>query len=336
MIDRKKPIIDARKTVVGEQPVNAYNLKNVPEAAAEATAPVQNTPTPQTVARRQNPTTSQDWDDYMAYTAKSYDELIPQVEEQMNAFKPLTEAQLEKIRKRQRAESIMGGISDAVRSVANLVATHNYAPDMYDATNGMSARAKARFEKDKAERETKDAEYYQLAMKLGHLKQQKAAALAGLAAQKHQQELADKEAQRKQQLHDANLNLFTAKEDKINAETTKVLAQAGLTQAQLDFLNEHGYLPGKPPKPSSGRNSGGGGVTVWYAHDDQGRYYPIVAKSETHAHNIASSKGWTIDTYTTTSTKNEGGTTRSRQTTPSGGAPKQGGSAMSNFSIHKK
>lgn len=117
------------------------------EAAAEATAPVQNTPTPQPVARMQNPTTSQDWDDYMAYTAKSYDELIPQVEEQMNAFKPLTEAQLEKIRKRQRARSVMSGITDAVRSVANLVAAHNYAPDMYDATNGMSARAKARFER---------------------------------------------------------------------------------------------------------------------------------------------------------------------------------------------
>ena len=78
MIDRKKPIIDARKTVVGEQSVNAYNLKNVPEAAAEATAPVQNTPTPvynghteAAEAMEPKPTAlqsaaSQDWDDYMA------------------------------------------------------------------------------------------------------------------------------------------------------------------------------------------------------------------------------------------------------------------------------
>lgn len=321
MIDRKKPIIDARKTVVGEQSVNAYNLKNVPEAAAEATAPVQNTPTPQPVARIQNPKTSQDWDDYMAYTAKSYDELIPQVEEQMNAFKPLTKAQLEKIRKRQRARSVMSGITDAVRSVANLVATHNYAPNMYDATNGMSARAKARFEKDKAEREAKDAEYYQLAMKLGHLKQQKAAALAGLAAQKHQQELADKEAQRKQQKHEADMNLSQAKESKLDAETERVLAQAGMTKEQLDFFKKNGYLPGKPP---TSRGGGGSGGTVWYARDNEGKYHPIVAKSEAQAHNQAGRMGWTIDTYTTTSTKNEGGTTRSRQTTPSGGNARKG------------
>lgn len=323
MIDRKKPIIDARKTVVGEQSVNAYNLKNVPEAAAEATAPVQNTPTPQPVARIQNPKTSQDWDDYMAYTAKSYDELIPQVEEQMNAFKPLTKAQLEKIRKRQRARSVMSGITDAVRSVANLVATHNYAPDMYDATNGMSARAKARFEKDKAEREAKDAEYYQLAMKLGHLKQQKAAALAGLAAQKHQQELADKEAQRKQEEHDDKRALNSAKESKLDAETERALAQANLTNEQLDFLKKYGYLPGKPPTSRGGSRSGGGG-TVWWARDENGRYYPITAKSEAQAHNQAGRMGWTIDTYTTTSTKNEGGTTRSRQTTPSGGNARKG------------
>lgn len=313
------------------------------EAAAEATAPVQNTPTPvynghteAAEAMEPKPTASQsaasqDWDDYMAYTAKSYDELIPQVEEQMNAFKPLTEAQLEKIRKRQRARSVMSGITDAVRSVANLVATHNYAPNMYDATNGMSARAKARFEKDKADREAKDAEYYQLAMKLGYLKQQKAAALAGLAAQKHQQELADKEAQRKQQKHEADMNLSQAKESKLDAETERALAQAGMTKEQLDFFKKNGYLPGKPPTSSGGSRSGGGsGETVWYARDNEGKYHPIVAKREAQAHNIAGSKGWTIETYTTTSTKNKGGTTRSRQTTRSGG------SAMSNFSIHKK
>lgn len=307
------------------------------EAAAEATAPVQNTPTPvynghteAAEAMEPKPTASQsaasqDWDDYMAYTAKSYDELIPQVEEQMNAFKPLTEAQLDKIRKRQRARSVMSGITDAVRSVANLVAAHNYAPDMYDATNGMSARAKARFEKDKAEREAKDAEYYQLAMKLGHLKQQKAAALAGLAAQKHQQELADKEAQRKQEEHDDKRALNSAKESKLDAETERVLAQAGMTKEQLDFFKKNGYLPGKPPTSRGGSRSGGGsGGTVWYARDNEGKYHPIVAKSEAQAHNQAGRMGWTIGTYTTTSTNYYGETKESRkQTTPGGSAPQQ-------------
>lgn len=314
-----------------------YRQTGANEATAEATAPVQNTPTPvynghteAAEAMEPKPTASQsaasqDWDDYMAYTAKSYDELIPQVEEQMNAFKPLTKAQLEKIRKRQRARSVMSGITDAVRSVANLVATHNYAPDMYDATTGMSARAKARFEKDKAEREAKDAEYYQLAMKLGHLKQQKAAALAGLAAQKHQQELADKEAQRKQEEHDDKRALNSAKESKLDAETERALAQANLTNEQLDFLKKHGYLPGKPPTSRGGSRGGGGGSeTVWWARDADGNYHPITAKSEAQAHNKAGRMGWTIGTYTTTSTNYYGETKESRkQTTPGGSAPQQ-------------
>lgn len=287
------------------------------EAAAEATAPVQNTPTPvynghteAAEAMEPKPTASQsaasqDWDDYMAYTAKSYDELIPQVEEQMNAFKPLTEAQLEKIRKRQRARSVMSGITDAVRSVANLVAAHNYAPDMYDATNGMSARAKARFEKDKAEREAKDAEYYQLAMKLGHLKQQKAAALAGLAAQKHQQELADDQNKREQQKHDDARALNAAKESKLDAETKKLLAQAGKKEKEIDFFEKHGYWPAKATVGRSGGGGRSGGVkydkVTEIERDQSGK--PVV-KTEKYY--------------------------------PRGGTPKQGGSAMSNFSIHKK
>lgn len=243
------------------------------EAPAEATAPVQNTPTPvynghteAAEAMEPKPTASQsaasqDWDDYMAYTAKSYDELIPQVEEQMNAFKPLTKAQLEKIRKRQRARSVMSGITDAVRSVANLVATHNYAPDMYDATNGMSARAKARFEKDKAERKAKDAEYYQLAMKLGHLKQQKAAALAGLAAQKHQQERAEQKEAREEQKAAQNELMFQLRYALQQGKLTEqgyrnAIAEVKankieeLTDAQIDRLNR---------TSTGGRGGGRGG-----------------------------------------------------------------------------
>lgn len=267
------------------------------EAAAEATAPVQNTPTPvynghTEAAEAMEPkhtasqsAASQDWGDY---TAKSYDELISQVEEQMNAFKPLTKAQLEKIRKRQRARSVMSGITDAVRSVANLVATHNYAPDMYDATNGMSARAKARFEKDKAEREAKDAKYYQLAMKLGHLKQQKAAALAGLAAQKHQQERAEQKEAREEQKAAQNELMFQLRYALQQGKLTEqgyrnAIAEVKankieeLTDAQIDRLN----------RTSTGGRGGGRGGKPQYdkvtetTYDNYGKptnkretYYP--------------------------------------------------------------
>lgn len=104
------------------------------------------------------------------FKGSSYEELIPHLEKKVAEYKPLTEEELKKLRKKQRAEGVISGISDAVRSVANLIATHNYAPNMYNPTDGMSARAKARFEKEKAEREAEEDRWFNYAMTLGKLR----------------------------------------------------------------------------------------------------------------------------------------------------------------------
>lgn len=104
------------------------------------------------------------------YTASSYEELIPQLERRIAEFKPLSEEELKKLRRRQRAEGIISGISDAAQSVANLIYTTQYAPNMYNAKDGMSAKAKARFEKDKAEREADADKFLQYALTIGKMK----------------------------------------------------------------------------------------------------------------------------------------------------------------------
>lgn len=104
------------------------------------------------------------------YKASSYAELIPQLEARMNDFRPPTKEEVAKIRRRQRAEGIIAGISDAVRSVANLAYTTQYAPNMYDGSRGMSARARARFERERAERDANDERYFNYAMTIGRLR----------------------------------------------------------------------------------------------------------------------------------------------------------------------
>ncbi len=88
----------------------------------------------------------------------------------MAEYKPLTEEELKKLRRRQKTEGIISGISDAVQSVANLVFTSQYAPNMYNASEGMSAKAKARFEKEKAEREADADKYLQYALTIGRMR----------------------------------------------------------------------------------------------------------------------------------------------------------------------
>lgn len=104
------------------------------------------------------------------YTASSYAELIPQLEKRMAEYKPLSEEELKKLRRRQKAEGIISSISDAVQSIANLVFTHQYAPNMYNAKEGMSAKAKERFDKEKAQREADADKYLQYALTIGKMK----------------------------------------------------------------------------------------------------------------------------------------------------------------------
>lgn len=104
------------------------------------------------------------------FKGSSYDDVIKYLEGKMAENRPLTEEELRKLKKRQKAEGIVSGISDAVRSIANLIATHNYAPDMSTPNVNMSSRAQARFDKDKAERQAQDDAYFNYAMNIARLR----------------------------------------------------------------------------------------------------------------------------------------------------------------------
>ncbi len=104
------------------------------------------------------------------HKAGSYDDIIPLLQQRMNAYRPLSDEELRKLRRRQRAEGMISGISDAVRSVANLIATHNYAPNMYDGNNSMSERTRQRFERERAQREADADKFLNYALTIGKLK----------------------------------------------------------------------------------------------------------------------------------------------------------------------
>ena len=88
----------------------------------------------------------------------------------MAEFKPLSEEELKKLRRKQKIEGIISGVSDAAQSVANLIFTHHYAPNMYNPKEGMSAKAKERFDKEKAQREADADKYFQYALTIGKMK----------------------------------------------------------------------------------------------------------------------------------------------------------------------
>lgn len=178
MTDPNKPIIDTRTTVVGDQPPitavpgSAAGGNPTPETPpavvpAPVTVPADGTTSTKVTTKTTVPISTEI---PAEYRASSYDELIPQLEQRMAEYKPLSEEELKKLRRRQKAEGIISGISDAVQSVANLIFTHHYAPNMYNAKESMSARAKERFEKEKAQREADADKYLNYALTIGKMK----------------------------------------------------------------------------------------------------------------------------------------------------------------------
>lgn len=229
------------------------------------------------------------------FKGSSYEELIPHLEKKVAEYKPLTEEELKKLRRRQKAEGVISGISDVVRSIANLVATHNYAPNMYNPTDGMSARVKARFEKEKAEREAEEDKWFNYAMTLGKLRgADKDRGLQvwqteqGLARQARQDELAQAKADR-----DAEL----AKLEK-ELKQGKIDYQAALTreaQIRADYREKYEKARlGKLNRSGSGSNGGGvpGQFTCWRYNPKTGeKEYKGGFKSQKAARNFAKTYG---------------------------------------------
>lgn len=194
MIDPNNPIIDPRTTVVGDQQpaaATAGSGGSTPPPKQPAATPAPITPagssssstTVKTTSTVPIATTIPE-----QYTASSYAELIPQLEKRMAEYKPLSEEELKKLRRRQKIEGIISGISDAAQSVANLIYTTQYAPNMYNPKEGMSAKAKERFDKEKAQREADADKYLQYALTIGKMKD--ADKERGLQAWKTEQTLA--------------------------------------------------------------------------------------------------------------------------------------------------
>lgn len=71
---------------------------------------------------------------------------------QLNPYKPPTQEELEKEKKKQKREQIFAAIGDGISALSNLYFTTQYAPNMYSGRNTASQRVKDRWDKLAADR----------------------------------------------------------------------------------------------------------------------------------------------------------------------------------------
>ena len=79
--------------------------------------------------------------------------------QKMSPYKPPTEEELEKERKKEKREKIFAAIGDGISALSNLYFTTQGAPNAYDPKNSLSAKAQERWEKLKKERD-ENGRYY--------------------------------------------------------------------------------------------------------------------------------------------------------------------------------
>lgn len=216
----------------------------------------------------------------------NYDDLIRYYENKMHEVEPLSKEELEKIRRRQRAEGIVSSVSDAVRSIANIVAAHNYAPVFTDSNASMSARARARFDREKAEREAKDQEYFNYAMNIAKLKDADRDQAFNIWKTEHaldREDVEDKYREAKENREQAK-----AERDALKAElhnrymSGKISAQeyaARLKEVELQYagplwqskINKNNR---QPVRGSGGGSKGGGkAAEYWYYDKNDNKVY---------------------------------------------------------------
>ncbi len=143
-----------------------------------------------------------------AYTGSTWDELEDYIGQRMKATVPESDADRRKRERRERAEGIVSGIADMGAALGNLYFASKGAPNMYDAANGLSEKARERFERAKADRERREDRWLNYALmrkKLQdeRLKEARARVLESRQDEAYQYELSRRPHQ--EQLQDENL-----------------------------------------------------------------------------------------------------------------------------------
>lgn len=82
-----------------------------------------------------------------------------QMYEAFNPNKPETDEERAKREKQEKREAIFSALGDGISALSNLFFTSRYAPNAYDPSKGMSAKAKERWDKLRQEREANRKAY---------------------------------------------------------------------------------------------------------------------------------------------------------------------------------
>ena len=223
-------------------------------------------------------TTTTSTSPYAQFKGSNLKELEEFIREQMDANKPETKEEREKRERREKWEGVINGIGDMGMALSNLFFTTKYAPNMYDGKDSLTAKAKERFEKAKAERERKRERFMNYALMLDKLNSSKAQSeyqQKSLDIKQQQQDRLDKQEETNRNIAEAKVKYYEAQSNKNDEQaaywkTKAELLERGWPQEQAEQAArieerkakaaKYSHDANAPYKSSSGGRTGGGGT----------------------------------------------------------------------------
>lgn len=238
----------------------------------------------------------------------NYEELIAMLKRKMEAKKPLTPEEEARLKRRERTQGMIAGISDMAQALSNLFFTSQYAPDMYNPKAGMGAKAQERFDKAKAQREADDALYLNYALQLGKardavaaVRERKAAAAAAKAEAEAGRRFAADEAEK-----DRRFRAAEGEKERKNKADVAGMKEAGATQRKKITVSGGGGKRGNF-KVRRRKDDGTYEVLGGFKDAPEARNYAATYADEGWEYVTESVKTTRVDVYgdTTTTVRNE-------------------------------
>ena len=173
-------------------------------------------------------------------TTAGIDHQIKTIQDWMDAEgnRPETPEERKKRERKEKSMRIIAAVGDGISALSNLFFTSRGAPNMYNRERSMTRSVDARIGRLKADREENADKYRQYSLKLGDLKNKRAATLRELEAQQEQRKLAREKAQREATEHGWLAALQADKQREQKEKADKAAQEAASAKAEAESAAE--------------------------------------------------------------------------------------------------
>ncbi|MDE6296211.1 MAG: hypothetical protein K2L89_00030, partial [Muribaculaceae bacterium] len=137
---------------------------------------------------------------------KGYDDVISHIEAARKEVEPETEEQRKKRERRERARKIIGAVGDGISAMSNLYFTSQYAPHIEQDKNSQLKAVNDRVAALKEERKANADKYLNFSLRIGDLKNQRAATRREIEAAHEAQKIARQRMEREQNAEERRQN----------------------------------------------------------------------------------------------------------------------------------